>query len=227
MNTVQTNLKTVQDHIREYEQRYHRSLHSVHLVAATKQQPIEKIIAAIAAGQHAFGENYLQEALIKISALSAYALEWHFIGPIQRNKTRKIAEHFHWVHSIDSPLIADRLNEQRPPYLPPLNVCIEVNASDETTKSGIAPHQVETLALYCKHLPHLKLRGLMTLPAIQRTLTEQRAEFQKLRKIYDNLIEKGIFLDTLSMGMSDDMEAAIAEGATIVRIGTAIFGPRN
>lgn len=223
---IQANLQAVQARIAECEQRFHRSPHSVFLLAASKGQPLEKIEQAIAAGQLAFGENYLQEALTKITAITQKNIEWHFIGSIQRNKTHKIAEHFSWVHSVTSEIIATRLNEQRPIHLPPLNICIEVNISFEPTKSGIPSDRVEALAKHCMQLPRLKLRGLMAIPSPKNIFIEQRAEFNKLCSLKESLVKKGIALDTLSMGMSHDMEAAIAEGATMVRIGTAIFGLR-
>ena|SRR5579872_2150052 len=226
MNDIQHNIQKTKTQIREWEIRYQRKPSSVSLLAVSKKQSIEKIRDAIRAGQMAFGENYLQESLEKISALSDENIEWHFIGSIQSNKTKKIAEHFAWVHTIDDINIAKRLNEQRPAHLPPLNICLQVNTSLEVTKSGIDPEHVLSLAEYCKTLAHLKLRGLMTIPAHKNTFDEQCAELRKLRLIYNELNERGFQLDTLSMGMSDDMEAAIAEGATIVRIGTAIFGKR-
>lgn len=224
--TIEQNLSTIKTLISAYEKKYHRPPNSVRLVAASKTQPSEKIEFAYHAGQHAFGENYLQEALPKIAALSHLDIEWHFIGPIQSNKTKKIAEHFAWVHSIDDIKIAKRLNDQRPAHLPPLNICIEVNVSDEKTKSGVGMNDVMSLVTACGTLPKLKLRGLMAIPAIHHDFLEQRKEFHKLFTLYESLNTKGFSLDTLSMGMSDDFEAAIAEGATIIRIGTAIFGSR-
>jgi pyridoxal phosphate enzyme (YggS family) len=227
MPTIQQNLSHIHQQIQTYELRYHRTPNSVKLLAVSKNHPIEKIQDAINAGQLAFGENYLQEALGKIETLNNKNLEWHFIGPIQSNKTKKIAEHFDWVHSVDSLRIAKRLNDQRPANLPPLNICLEINISHETTKSGILPEDALSLAQTCLTLPQLKLRGLMAIPAPKKNFPEQRAELHKLKLLYDHLQEKGLNLDTLSMGMSDDMEAAIAENATMVRIGTAIFGQRN
>ena len=227
MNTVQLNIQQIKNHIRKCEIRYHRPPSSVSLLAVSKKQSVEKIREAIRAGQIAFGESYLQESLEKIAALLDEKIEWHFIGSVQSNKTKKIAEHFAWVHSISDAKIAKRLSEQRPLHLPPLNICLQINNSLEHTKSGIDPAHVLSLAEYCNILPHLKLRGLMCIPAAKNTFDEQRAEFHQLRLIFDNLIEKGFKLDTLSMGMSSDIDAAIAEGSTIVRIGTAIFGKRN
>ncbi len=226
MPTIQENLSSLNNQIRDCEIRYHRPPHSVALLAVSKNQSIEKIQAAIAAGQTAFGENYLQEALIKMAALSQHTLEWHFIGPIQSNKTKKIAEQFAWVHSVSEKKILQRLNDQRPAALPPQNICLQINISHETTKSGIAPDEVVELATFCTQLPHLKLRGLMAIPAPQTEFNKQCAELHKMNLLYAELREKGFALDTLSMGMSHDMEAAIAEGATLVRIGTALFGSR-
>ncbi len=224
---IQENLSALKARIHNYELRYGRNSNSVFLLAVSKGQPLEKMTQAIAAGQFAFGENYLQEALPKITALADKNIEWHFIGPIQSNKTKKMAEHFSWVHSVSDINIAKRLNAQRPAHLPPLNICLQVNISQETTKSGIAANDVLALATECTLLPNLKLRGLMAIPAPKSELYEQRAEFHKLYIIYQYLCNKGLTLDTLSMGMSHDLEAAIAEGATLVRIGTAIFGVRT
>ncbi len=227
MNTIQHNLQQLKTQILQWELQYQRHPSSVSLLAASKQQSIEKIREAIRAGQVAFGENYLQESLEKIIALSDEKIEWHFIGPVQSNKTKKIAEHFSWVHTVSDVNIAKRLNDQRPLHLPPLNICIQVNSSSEKTKSGVTEEEaVFTLATYCLTLPHLKLRGLMTIPVPQTDFDDQRLELRKLRRIYDDLNHRGFTLDTLSMGMSQDMEAAIAEGATLLRVGTAIFGKR-
>ncbi len=227
MNDIKKKIQTIKNQIHEWESRYQRPPHSVFLLAASKTQPAEKILEAIQAGQFAFGENYLQDFLEKVTAINHPTIEWHYIGSIQSNKTKKIAEQFAWVHTISDKKIAKRLNEQRPSHLPPLNICIQVNSSLETTKSGAHPEEVPPLAEYCATLPRLTLRGLMTIPAAKHTLDEQRAEMRKIRVIYDHLNACGFKLDTLSMGMSEDMEAAIAEGATIVRVGTAIFGKRK
>lgn len=208
------------------ERKYHRPSGSVRLLAASKRQSIEKIKAIYDMGQRCFGESYLQEALPKIQSLPT-DIEWHFIGPVQSNKTRKIAEYFSWVHSIDDAHIAKRLNDQRPPHLPPLNICIEVNISHEATKSGVSIDDVMPFAKYCLSLSRLRLRGLMTIPARGENLTEQRKPFHQLHDLYESLCQNNIPLDTLSMGMSEDFEAAIAEGSTMVRIGRALFGERN
>lgn len=200
---------------------------AVTLIAVSKTFGADAVRECAAAGQRAFGENYVQEALEKIAALGAGQLQWHFIGPIQSNKTRPIAEHFDWVHSVERERIAMRLNEQRPAHLPPLNLCIEVNVSGEASKSGVAPNQVTALAQALRALTRLKLRGLMAIPEPTADQALRRSRFALLRELQQQLIEQGHELDTLSMGMSDDLEDAIAEGATMVRIGTAIFGRRT
>ena len=204
---------------------------SVQLLAVSKTFPAQAVQDAIAAGQYAFGENYLQEALDKIAAikaaLPAAAVEWHFIGPIQSNKTRLTAASFDWVHTVDRLKIAERLSEQRPAGMAPLNVCIQVNISGEASKSGVAPDALPELARQVALLPNLVLRGLMAIPEPETDEAKQRAAFARLRTLAEQLRAGGLTLDTLSMGMSADMEAAIAEGATIVRVGSAIFGTRT
>ncbi len=196
----------------------------VTLVAVGKTQPPERLLTAYRLGVRHFGENYLQEALEKQEALGHCDITWHFIGPIQSNKTRPIARRFHWVHSVDRLKIARRLSAQRPDWLPPLNVCLQVNVSGEASKAGVAPDEVAELARAVRQLPRLRLRGLMTLPAPSVGMEAQRRPFRLLRQLRDSL---SLDLDTLSMGMSGDLEAAILEGATLVRIGTALFGPRR
>ena len=225
MATLIENLKQLKLKIREAEAKAQRQPNSVRLLAVSKTRRIDEIRECVTAGQTAFGESYVQEALEKIAALADARLEWHFIGPIQANKTAQIAAHFDWVHSIDRSKIAQRLNDQRGDR-PPLNVCIQVNTSGETTKSGIPESELVALADTIRQLPQLRLRGLMTIPAPQMEPGKQRLPFRQLKACLDRLNQLGMGLDTLSMGMSDDMEAAIAEGATIVRIGTALFGPR-
>lgn len=225
--TIEENLINIRKRIASYEQKYGRAQGSVRLLAASKGQAAIKVEAAVHAGQHLFGENYLQEGLKKISALGDHDVEWHFIGPIQSNKTRKIAENFSWVHGIDNLKIASRFNDQRPHHLPPLNICIEVNVSHEASKSGVAIEEALPLAKECLALPHLELRGLMTVPAINKDFDAERREFRKLFQLWETFRDQGIVLDILSMGMSDDFEAAIAEGSTMVRIGRAIFGERE
>ena len=226
MHDVGAALSTVRARISELERRYRREPGSVALLAVSKTKPPEAVQAAIAAGQQAFGENHLQDAMTKVEALAGIGVSWHFIGAIQSNKTRPIAAHFDWVHGIEREKIAARLSAQRPAGREPLDVCIEVNVSGEDTKSGVPPAEVEPLARAVRELPGLRLRGLMTIPRPSADIESQRVPFRLLREILDDLNAKGLGLDTLSMGMTGDLEAAIAEGATIVRVGTAIFGPR-
>lgn len=199
----------------------------VNLLAVSKAHPAAMVRVAYDSGQSMFGENYLQEALDKQAELADLAIEWHFIGPIQSNKTQPIAQHFAWVHSVDRLKIAQRLNDARPAHLPPLQVCIQLNISNEETKGGVTLHEVEPLALAITKMPHLKLRGLMAIPAPTNDKNQQRAQFKQVRECYDALLAQGYALDTLSMGMSDDYPAAIEQGATIVRIGSALFGSRK
>ena len=213
--------------IRAAEQRHHRPSGSVQLLAVSKTQPVAAIAALAAAGQTAFGENYAQEALDKIAALATLGLEWHFIGPLQANKTRAVAERFAWIHSVDRLKIAERLSVQRPIELPPLNICLQVNIDREPAKHGLDPGGVATVAQAVTDLPRLRLRGLMAIPAPVADFAAQRRPLARLRELQESLNSAGLALDTLSMGMSDDLEAAIAEGATWVRIGTALFGPRG
>jgi len=227
MTSISERLQAVLEHIGQAAQAAGRSPATIQLMAVSKTHPADAIRQACMAGQYAFGENYLQEALGKMEQLSDLPLQWHFIGPIQSNKTRPIAEHFHWVHSIDRLKIAQRLNEARPDSLTPLNVCIEVNVSGEASKDGIAPDETRALADAIMQLPKLRLRGLMTIPAPTSDIALQHRQFRMLRDLFEQLRSEGLPLDTLSMGMTQDFPAAIAEGSTIVRIGTAIFGARN
>ena len=213
--------------IRAAEQRHHRPSGSVQLLAVSKTQPVAAIAALAATGQSAFGENYAQEAFDKIAALATLDLEWHFIGPLQANKTRAVAERFAWVHSVDRLKIAERLSVQRPIELPPLNICLQVNIDREPAKHGLDPSEVAAVAQAVAALPNLRLRGLMAIPAPVADFAAQRRPLARLRELQESLNSAGLALDTLSMGMSDDLEAAIAEGATWVRIGTALFGPRG
>lgn len=224
---ITENLTKIKNEIISAEQHFGRPLNSVQLLAVSKTQPASAVIEAFNAGQKAFAENYLQEALSKMQQLQHLALEWHFIGAIQSNKTQAIAQHFSWVHSVTRYKIAQRLHEQRPENLPALNVCIEVNLSEEPQKSGVQLQEVAALAEQMTSLSNLKLRGLMAIPAPTQDVYEQRATFKKLKQLYDTLNKEHFALDTLSMGMSHDFNAAIAEGATIIRLGTAIFGPRK
>lgn len=224
---IQSRLDKVRRRITEAMERYHRTPESVRLLAVSKTRTPEDIRQAVAAGQFHFGESYLQEGLEKIETLRDIDAVWHFIGRIQSNKTRPIAEKFDWVHSIGSLKHARRLNEQRPDNLPPLNICLQVNIDQEPSKSGIMPEEAAALVSEVSTLPRLRLRGLMTLPAPADDLEAQRHPFRLLRELRDRIATPELPLETLSMGMSNDLEAAIAEGATIVRVGTAIFGPRN
>jgi len=226
MTTISANLQAVRERIAAAARKCGRQPEEIALLAVSKSWPALVLRDAAAAGQKAFGENYVQEGLAKIAELAPLRLEWHFIGPLQSNKTRVIAATFAWVHSIDRLKIAERLAEQRPPGLPPLQVCLQVNVSGEVSKSGVAPHEVALLARQVAGLPRLKLRGLMAIPEALSEFAGQRAAFFRLREIYDELRNDGLPLDTLSMGMSHDLEAAIAEGSTLVRVGTAIFGER-
>jgi pyridoxal phosphate enzyme (YggS family) len=227
MTAILSNLQATRLAIEKAAESAHRGVADVRLLAVSKTFPAVSVREAYQAGQSAFGENYLQEALEKIKSLRDLPLEWHFIGPIQSNKTRPIAEHFAWVHSVDRLKIAERLSEQRPPHLPPLNICLQVNVSGEESKSGVAPEEVAALAAQVARLPNLKLRGLMSIPAPATDEKTQRLPFALMREIFGKLNALGMGLDTLSMGMSHDYPAAIREGATIVRIGTAIFGARD
>jgi hypothetical protein len=204
-----------------------RAAGAARLLAVSKTFGAAAVRALAACGQREFGENYLQEALEKQAALADLSLVWHFIGPIQSNKTRAIAESFSWVHSVDRLKIAERLSAQRPPGLPPLQVCIEVKVSGEASKGGVSAAELPALAEAIVRLPGLRLRGLMAIPAPTPDPEAQRAAFRQVREVFDALAARGHTLDTLSMGMSGDLEAAIREGATIVRIGTALFGERT
>jgi pyridoxal phosphate enzyme (YggS family) len=223
------NLHAVSQRIARAAQLAGRDPHSVALLAVSKTFPAEDVRAAHAAGQRMFGENYVQESLTKIEALADLrgSLEWHFIGPLQSNKTRPVAENFDWVHSVDRLKIAQRLAEQRPAHLPPLNVCLQVNVSGEASKAGVTPAEALGTAHAIAALPQLRLRGLMSIPEPADTREEQRAPHRQLRELFQRLCADGLELDTLSMGMSGDLEAAVLEGATIVRVGTAIFGARD
>lgn len=206
-----------------------REVGEITLLAVSKTCPAEAVRAAFAAGQTAFGENYVQEALAKVQALSdlRQQLSWHLIGPLQANKTRSVAEHFDWVHSVDRLRIAERLAAQRPAALGPLNVCLQVNISGEDSKSGVSPGDVPALARAVAALPGLRLRGLMAVPAPSQGLAAQREPHRRLHGLWQSLRDEGLPLDTLSMGMSDDLEAAVLEGSTLLRVGTAIFGRRG
>jgi PLP dependent protein len=221
------NIRLVQERIKLSAAASGRTVDSVTLLAVTKSQPAEVVRAAALAGLSQFGESYVQEALGKIEATRDLALTWHFIGNIQTNKTRQIAENFAWVHGIDRLRIAERLAEQRPYHAPALNVCLQVNLAAEASKGGVAPADIPDLAARVAALPRLKLRGLMCIPPAEEDVAAQRQRFAELARLLSTLNAKGGQLDTLSMGMSADLEAAILEGATIVRVGTALFGARS
>ncbi len=231
MSSISTNLQAVRGTIDSAAQAVLRNGGDVRLLAVSKTFGAEAVLEASQAGQQAFGENYLQEALDKMDTLNELApglkLEWHFIGPIQSNKTRPIAENFDWVHAVDREKIAQRLSVQRPSHLPRLNICLQVNISGEASKSGVTPEDVLSLAKAVVALPNLRLRGLMAIPEPADDFDAQRKPFAALRNLFEQLKAAGLPVDTLSMGMSSDMQAAIAEGATLVRIGTAIFGERT
>jgi PLP dependent protein len=229
MASIEAKLQQVRDRIALACAAAQRPVQSVTLLAVSKTFGPEAVRQAHAAGQRAFGENYVQEALAKISGLADLraGIEWHLIGPLQSNKTREVAAAFDWVHSVDRLKLAERLSVQRSAGLPPLQVCLQVNISGEPSKSGVAPADVPALAHAVAALPNLRLRGLMTIPELAVDVAAQRAPLRALRELFEALRAKGLALDTLSMGMSADLEAAIAEGATIVRVGTAIFGSRS
>ena len=231
MSLISDNLQAVSADIRSAAIANGRDPQHLHLLAVSKTFSADAVIVAAEAGQHCFGENYLQEALEKMQEVSSkrpqLQLEWHFIGPIQSNKTRPIAEHFAWVHSVDREKIAERLSAQRPANLPALNICLQVNISGEASKSGVLPDEALSLAKKIASLPGIRLRGLMAVPEASQDEQAQRLAFRQLRQLSEHILAAGISMDTLSMGMSSDLHAAIAEGSTILRIGTAIFGNRN
>ena len=226
MTTIPGNLQHVRARIATACQRAGRGVEEVTLLAVSKTFGADAVRAAAAAGQRAFGENYIQEGVEKIAALRDLGLMWHCIGPIQSNKTRLVAEHFDWVHTVDRLKIAERLSAQRPADRPPLNVCIQVNIDGGANKSGVAPGEALALARAVAALPQLKLRGLMSIPEIAPDFEAARAVHASARALFDLLNAAGLGLDTLSMGMSDDLEAAVAAGSTMVRVGSAIFGTR-
>jgi len=226
MSTIESNLQVVRARIAAAARAAGRAPDDIVLLAVSKTFSAGEVRAAYAAGQREFGENYVQEGLEKMAALSALPLVWHFIGPVQSNKTRSIAEHFDWVHSVAREKIALRLAQARPQELAPLDICLQVNVSGEASKSGVAPEEVRPLAEAVRTLPRLRLRGLMAVPEPSDDIELQRRRFSGLRVLLEQLNAAGFGLDTLSMGMSQDLEAAIMEGATMVRVGTAIFGER-
>lgn len=225
--SIATNIRNIEQKIREAEKKYGWEAHSIILLAVSKSQNIDKLKAAIAGGQTRFGENYVKEALTKMAALQNLHLEWHFIGAIQVNKTRLIATHFEWVHSISRLKIAEQLNQYRTSEQSPLNICIQINISDEKNKSGISLVDLPKFVSEINQFKRLRLRGLMTIPAFKKDFKAQKHDFEKMKNAQQQLIEEGFLLDTLSMGMTHDFQAAIAAGSTMVRIGTGIFGPRD
>jgi hypothetical protein len=228
MNTpVSANLNNVRKRLALACEAVGRVPDAVKLLAVSKTMPAQAVRDAFAAGQLAFGENYIQEGVDKIASLVDLPIEWHCIGPIQSNKTKLVAENFAWVHSIDRLKIAERLSAQRPPHLPPLQVCLQVNVDGGSNKSGIAPAELLALAQAVAKLPHLQLRGIMTIPEPTESEAATRAVHHQAKSLFDNLKTAGLTVDTLSMGMTGDLEAAVAEGSTCVRVGTAIFGARN
>ncbi|AWH89339.1 YggS family pyridoxal phosphate-dependent enzyme [Limnobaculum parvum] len=231
MTTIQQNIDAIRRRIAETAQQCGRSPKEIRLLAVSKTKPVEAIQKAIETGQCLFGENYVQEGVDKIKYFDTTPdgewLEWHFIGPLQSNKSRLVAEHFHWMHTLDREKIARRLSEQRPATMPPLNVLIQINISDEQSKSGIKLVELPELAAQIHHLPNLKLRGLMTIPAPENDPARQLAVFQTMTQAFNQLKTAYPQIDTLSMGMTDDMDNAIRAGSTMVRIGTAIFGTRD
>ena len=227
MSAIASNLQAVRERIAKAAGKAGRSPREITLLAVSKTWPVDCVIDASRAGQQRFGENYVQEGVAKVLATSGLNLEWHFIGPLQTNKTRLVAEHFSWVHSIDRLKLAERLSAQRRDGLPPLSVCVQVNISGEASKRGCAPSDALELCQAIATMPRLALRGLMAIPETADDFAAQRVPFRQLRELREQICAAGLPLDTLSMGMSHDLEAAVSEGATIVRIGTAIFGARN
>lgn len=226
-SSIQQHLKSVQQRIRTLESDYDRKANSVKLIAVSKTRSAAEIRAAALQQQFDFGENYVQEAVDKMAQLGDLSLTWHFIGPIQKNKTKPIAQHFDWVHSIDRDVIASRLNEQRSDHMTPLNVCVQINIDGEESKSGILQEDALPLVQHINELPNLHLRGLMAIPSPQPQFEQQCIAFRRMHTLFGQICAAGFSMDTLSMGMSNDYEAAIANGSTMVRIGTAIFGPRT
>ena len=230
MNSIEKNIAAVKARIENSAACAGRNASALQLLAVSKTRNSEEIKIAVSHGLKAFGENYVQEALDKINNLESLNLEWHFIGPLQSNKTKQVAENFNWVHTVDRLKIAKRLNDQRPEHLGPLNICLQINIDNEPTKSGVIPNQACELALSLHQLPNLRLRGLMAIPKAQTIRKKQRQPFKALRLLQDEInrqLDNSQKLDTLSMGMSGDIEAAIQEGSTILRVGTDIFGPRT
>lgn len=226
MQNIEKNLALVHQQMEQAATDYDREVSNISLLAVSKKKPSSDLRNAYNCGQRDFGENYLQEAQSKMRELTDLDIVWHFIGPVQSNKTRVLAESFDWVHCVDRLKIARRLSDQRPQSMPPLNICIQVNIDLENSKSGVAPDDIIALAEAIRDLPNIRLRGLMAIPAQRSDFESQREPFARLKQVLEELQQRGFECDTLSMGMSHDMQAAIAEGSTLVRIGTAIFGER-
>jgi PLP dependent protein len=227
VRNIAKSLESLKQKIVHAEQRFGRRAGSVKVLAVSKTRTIQDIITAAEHGQHDFGENYVQEAVAKITSLERHNLVWHFIGPVQSNKTQLIATYFDWVHSVDRIKIVKRLNDTRPEHLAPINLCIQINISDEPKKAGIHPDELGQMIAGCSDFPRIRIRGLMALPKPSDDFGQQRLSFRALKKLLDKINKSDRRYDTLSMGTSHDFEAAIAEGSTIVRIGTAIFGARS
>jgi len=226
MQNIENNLARIKQQIEQAATDFDRKTSNISLLAVSKRKPASDLRSAYNCGQRDFGENFLQEAQQKMRELADLDIVWHFIGPVQSNKTKALAESFDWVHCVDRVKIAQRLSNQRPESMPPLNICIQVNIDLEASKSGVAPNDITALAESIRHLPQIKLRGLMAIPAQHSDFESQREPFARLKQALHDLQQHGLDCDTLSMGMSHDMQAAIAEGSTLVRIGTAIFGER-
>jgi pyridoxal phosphate enzyme (YggS family) len=226
MHNIEKNLAHIRQQIEQAAKEYNRDSDNISLLAVSKKKPAVDLRSAYDCGQRDFGENFLQEAQVKIGELSDLEIVWHFIGPVQSNKTRALAESFDWVHCVDRLKIAQRLSDQRPDSMPPINICIQVNIDLEASKSGVAVGDIFELAEAINRLPRIRFRGLMAIPTQRSDFKSQREPFAKLRQALEDLQQRGFDCDTLSMGMSHDMQAAIAEGSTLVRIGTAIFGER-
>jgi len=226
MQNIEKNLARIKQQIEQAATDFDRKTSNISLLAVSKRKPASDLRSAYNCGQRDFGENFLQEAEQKMRELADLDIVWHFIGPVQSNKTKALAESFDWVHCVDRVKIAQRLSNQRPESMPPLNICIQVNIDLEASKSGVAPNDITALAESIRHLPQIKLRGLMAIPAQHSDFESQREPFARLKQALHDLQQHGLDCDTLSMGMSHDMQAAIAEGSTLVRIGTAIFGER-
>ena len=229
MTCIVKNISSVKTRIEQSAISAGRNTDALQLLAVSKTRTSDEIKSAFSQGLNAFGENYVQEALDKIHSLESLPIEWHFIGPLQSNKTKQVAENFSWVHAVDRLKIAKRLNDQRPKHLGPLNICLQINIDNEPTKSGVMPDQASDLAISISQFPHLRLRGLMAIPLSRHDIESQRLPFKALRLLQEEInrqLDNSKKLDTLSMGMSGDIEAAIHEGSTVLRVGTDIFGPR-